>query len=101
MPRGSDGLVLTDQRDVSGGGLNLQTGADLPLAGGHSGGNGGGVQRLIGGVVINQQSLTVIPGEQRSEVRGQTRKEGKTVGKQTHRVGFWDAAWTLSRDGRE
>lgn len=69
--------VLTDQRDISGGGLNLQTGPHLPFAGGHFGGNSGGTQSLIGGVVINQQSLTAITGD-KTEVRGQMIKEGKT-----------------------
>lgn len=72
--------VLTNQRDVSGGGLNLQTGPHLPLAGGHSGGNSGGAQRLIGGVVINQQSLAAVTGGQ-TEVRGQAMKERRKHGR--------------------
>lgn len=72
--------VLTNQRDISGVGLNLQTGPHLPLAGGHSGGNSGGAQSLIGGVVINQQSLAAITGDQ-TEVRGQMVKERRKHGK--------------------
>lgn len=72
--------ILTNQLDVSGGGLNLQTGPHLPLAGGHSGRNSAGAQSLIGGVVINQQSLAAITGDQ-TDVRGQTIKERRKQGK--------------------
>lgn len=72
---------LTDQRDVRGGGLNLQTGPHLGLAGGQSGGHGGGAQTLIGGVIINQQCLTAISGEQVRGQRSDGQKRGKRRGK--------------------
>lgn len=75
------GSALTDQRDVSGGVLNQQPGPHLALAGGQSGGHGNGAQTLIGGVIINQQRLTAIPGEQVRGQRSERQKRGKKDGK--------------------